>query len=241
MTMTDWILVAAFLLGGIVLGAVTSRLVLRMLTGPGRPQPVQDSARPLANLGFWVGVTAGLLAALGVIQPSALTQMQTDFIDFLPRLLSAAVFLIIGNVASSFVQAGLAQVLARASAAVQRNVVNTTRLVIMAFAALLAITQLGVNTDLLNLAVAAILFGLAGGFALLVGLGGRSVAGEVAASRALRRLVAEGDRVSVGLGSGRVVGLHPTALELETDDGGRLLVPSSHLLSGPVTIERSGG
>ncbi len=239
MTTTDWILVAGFVAGGFILGAVGSRIATALLSAHGRPKPVRDAARPVASLVFWIGVTIGLLAALGVIQPSALTAMQSDLIAFLPRLMAAAVIFILGNVLAAFVQAALAQLLGRSSAAVQRQVQGIARGLILAFSALLAVTQLGINTDILNLTLAAALFGAALSFALLVGLGGRQVAGEVAASRALRGLVVEGDTVNVAGRSGRVVGVHPTSVELVTAAGDTLMVPSSHLLAEAVIVQRT--
>ncbi len=238
MTKADWLLVAGFIVGGFVLGGIASRVVQGVLAAPTRPRPVRDAARPLSSLVFWIVLTIGLLAALGVIQPSAVTQMQSDLIDFLPRIMAAAIIFIVGNVLASFVQAALAQILARASSTTQRQVQNGVRIVIVTFSGLMAVAQLGVNTDILNLAVGAIFFGGAAAFALLVGLGGRQAAGEVAATRSLRRLIHRGDMVEVGGRSGEVVGIHPTALELMTPQGDIVLVPSSHLLADAFIVRR---
>ncbi len=238
MTTTDWVLVAGFVAGGFIIGAIASRLVTVVLSSPSRPKPRQGAARPLSSLFFWIGVTIGLLAALGVIQPSAVTQMQADLIAFLPRIMAAAIIFILGNVLASFVEAALAQLLGRSSASVQRQVLGIARAVIVALASLLAVTQLGINTDILNLTVAAALFGGALSLALLVGVGGRQVAGEVAASRAVWRLIGEGDTVEIDGHIGQVVGVHPTAVELSTRAGETVLVPSSHLLTESVVIRR---
>ncbi len=105
-------------------------------------------------------------------------------------------------------------------------------------AVLLAVAQLGIDTTVVNLGVAAIFFGLAASFTLLVGLGGREIAGEVAATRTLRRMVSIGDRIQTGDLAGTIVGLHPTAVEIETSLGERVLIPSSTIAGERLVIER---
>ncbi len=73
-------------------------------------------------------------------------------------------------------------------------------------------------------------------------MGGREVASEVASTRAVRRLVGVGDVIAIGVGDtevkGKIVAVHPTALEVE-EAGEIVLVPSSRLLSETMHVERS--
>ncbi len=238
MSGTDWILVCGFLIGGLLAGLLGSRVTFRALSNERRPAAVRDSAAPLSSLVLWGLVIIGMILALGIISPTALDEMPRDLVAFLPRVLSAAIIVIMANVLSAFALTALGPALARASASVQRQVARVVKSSIVAMAALLAVAQLGIDTTVVNLGVAAIFFGLAASFTLLVGLGGRGVASEVAATRALRRLVAVGDHLSTGDLSGTVVALHPTAVELQDGDGVRMLVPSSEVAGGRLIIER---
>lgn len=239
MTTTDWIIVAAAIVGGIAIGVIASRIVIAILGGPNRPQPIRDAAPALGSLALSIGIVIGLIIALGVVSPDSLDQLPRDVIEFIPRLLSAAIIVIIANVLSSFAQAALAPALARLPTSVQRQTLSAVRITILTLAVLLAVRQLGFDTTVINLGVAAIFFGISGALMLLVALGGREVATEVASTRVLRRLVREGDRVELDSVQGTVVSVHPTAIELDTTDGRRLLVPSSRFVGDMVTIERS--
>ena len=95
------------------------------------------------------------------------------------------------------------------------------RAVIMVVVVLLALGQLGVNTQLLTLAFAAVLLCLASAMAMLIGLGGRNVAREVAAGRYLRRILNEGDHVHSGAVDGTVVALHAATTEMESEASAR--------------------
>ncbi|MEZ5229088.1 MAG: mechanosensitive ion channel [Acidimicrobiales bacterium] len=239
MTGTDWIIVAGMLIGGILAGLLASRLVFRALAKDTRPPALQEAASPLSSLVLWGGVIIGMISALGVISPDALDQLPKDLIAFLPRVLSAAIIVILANVVSAFALTAIGPALARASAAVQRQVSMAVRGTIVGLAVLLAVAQLGIDTTVVNLGVAAIFFGLAASFTLLVGLGGRGIAAEVASTRTLRRMLAIGDHIQSGDLAGTVVGLHPTAIELETADGERVLVPSSSIASERLVIDRA--
>lgn len=239
MSSTEWILVAAFLVGGVLLGNLAGRLTGRILAAPARPEPIREASGPLSSLVLWGFVIAGLMAALGILQPSALEEIPKDLISFLPRMLSAAIIVIGANVVTSFVLAALRPMLGRSSATVQRQVTLAVKAFIVGLATVLAVTQIGIDTTVVNLALAAVFFGVAASLTLLVGLGGQSVAREVAATRAVRRLVAEGDRVSVDGYDGVVAGIRPTAVELIRTDGERVLIPSSHFVGEALSVRRS--
>ncbi len=239
MTMLDWILVGSFIAAGIIFGNIAGRVIGRLLSSPAQPDAIKDASKALSNLVMYAFVIAGLIAALGILQPDALAEIPKDLIAYLPRLLSAAIIIISASVISSFAQAALAGMLGRSSASVQRQVNLGVKVLIVGLATVLAVTQLGIDTTVINIALGAVFFGLAASFTLLVGMGGQSVASEVAATRAARRLVFEGDRVSVGEVSGVVVAVRPTAVEIRDADGSHILVPSTRFVGEPVTITRA--
>lgn len=96
------------------------------------------------------------------------------------------------------------------------------------------------NATILNLAAAAQFFSIGATSTLLSCLGGRRASAELAAGRAIRRMIYVGDHVVVAGQSGTVAKLHPAAIELVLDDGTTTLVPHSLVLDGPVSRRRAG-
>ena len=237
--MSDWMQVVAAILIGLVVGLVASRIVHSIIGSPARPEPIQRAAKPLASLALSVGLVGGLIVALGIVQPDSLDQLAEDAVAFIPKLLTAAIIVIAANVLSSFASTALAQALGRLPIQTQRQAQAAVKVTIVTLATLLAVGQLGVNTDVVNLGVAAVFFGIAASLTLLVGLGGNGVAREVAATRAVKRLVNQGDTIEVGDFRGTVVAVHPTAIELADGNGGAVLIPSSRLVRETVSIERA--
>lgn len=238
MTTTDWLVVAGLIVGSLLLGAIVSRVVYRLLSAEGRPTTLASAASPISSTVFWGFVVAGLLGALGVIQPDTLDQMSADIVDFVPRVIAAAVLVIAARVIAEFVKSTVGPTMGRMPTHVQRQVLNAIDFVILGVGVLLAVNQLGIDTTIVNIAVAAFLFSLALSFALLVGLGGRGVASEVAAGRAVKRIVKIGDEIEVGGASGVITAMHPTLVELADADGRVEMIAPSTLLSGGLRIQR---
>lgn len=237
--MNEWLQVLVAIIGGVVVGLIASRVVYAIIGSAKRPEPIQNVARPLASLAMSFGIVLGLVVALGIIQPDSLDQLRDDAIAFIPKVMTAAIIIIVANVLSSFATTALSQTTGRLPLQTQRLANNIVKGTIVALATLLAVSQLGINTDVVNLGVAAVFFGVAASLTLLIGLGGHGVAREVASTRAIKRLVNQGDTVTVGNNRGVVIAIHPTAIELSTSGGETTLIPSSHLVGESMSIERA--
>ena len=118
---------------------------------------------------------------------------------------------------------------------VRAQIAAAGRFLVYAVSLVLALSQLGVDTTILSIIAAAVVFGLAGAFALLVGLGGREMGGELAAGRHLARLVRVGDHIEVNGVAGVVIALHPASVEVGGDDG-VIHVPNTTVARGPLKV-----
>ena len=237
--MNEWIAAAIAVAGGIVIGSLLARIVRGLLTNERRPEALQRSAGAIASLFFSIAVIIGLITALGLVNEAALDQLPEDLVDYVPRALSAAIVIIIANIAATFIVAALERSLGHVSAGIRRRVPPIVRGAILFAGGLIAANQLGIDTTILTLAAAALFFGTALSAALVAYSGSGRVSSEIAASRALRRVVDIGDRIDTDLATGVVAELHTVHVEIETADGRRVLVPYTSLLDAVIGIERA--
>jgi small-conductance mechanosensitive channel len=235
------ILATAAVLGGLALGALLGALTRRVVAARERDRAVEGLASPAAGFVFWICLAIGIAVAIGVLAPEALDPLPGRILSFLPDLLVAILLIIIGRAAAGAAGSLLSAGLARATGRTRREVAVALRAGIMVVVVLLALGQLGVNTQLLTLAVAAALLSVAAAMALLIGLGGRHVAQEIAAGRYLRRILSEGDHLHAGTVEGTVVALHAATTEVGRDQSGTLHVPNTLLLQGPIEVIRPSG
>ncbi|MEM8708450.1 MAG: mechanosensitive ion channel family protein [Actinomycetota bacterium] len=237
--MNEWIAAAIAVAGGVVIGSLLARIARGVLTKESRPDAVQRSAGAIASLFFSVAVIIGLITALGFVNEAALDQLPEDLVDYVPRALSAAIVLIVANIASTFIVAALERSMGHVSPGIRRRVPPLVRGAILFAGGLIAANQLGIDTTILTLAAAALFFSVALTVALVAYSGSGPVSSEIAASRALRRVVNVGDRIDTDVATGTVVELHGVKVEVETADGRRVLVSYSTLLDAVVGIERA--
>ncbi len=237
--MNQWVSAAIAVAGGIAVGSILARIVRGLLTKERQPEAVKRSSGAIASLFFSLAVIIGLITALGFVNQEALDQLPKDLINYVPRALSAAIVVIVANIASTFIVAAVERSLGHVSANVRRRVPPILRGAILFAGGLIAANQLGIDTTILTLAAAALFFGTALTIALVAYSGSGPVSSEIAASRALRRVLNIGDRVDTDVITGSIVDLHGVNAEIETTDGRRVLVPYSTLLGSVIGIERS--
>lgn len=230
-----WIWAVIAIIGAFVLGSIASRIVRSAMS---QQRTLAQFASAGASSTFSIILVIGLLIALGFVQPAALEQLRDDTINYLPRALSALIVVIMGGVLGTIVSTAVRESVGRSMGRMGEKVPSVVKGLISAFAAILAASQLGIDTTVINIVVAAAVFGMAGAFALVVGFGSRPVAAEIARGRALQRVVQPGDTVSSSTMSGEVILLHPTAIELDID-GVRTMVPNSSFTESHFAIDRS--
>jgi hypothetical protein len=234
-----WIWALGAVIVGLLSGVVGAALVrLAILKGrEDRPEAV-DAARATSIFVFLFFCAIGIVVAVGVTSPETLRPIPADLLSYSPHVLAAGLILIAGR-AIALAVAGYAQgSLSRSSNRARAQIAEATRIVITAAAAVLSLRQLGIDTTILNILIGAMMFGLAAGFALLVGLGGRDLSRELAFGRYLSRLVRIGDDLQVGGVRGTVVGLHPASIEVLTEDGVSVHLANSQVFRDVPRIQR---
>lgn len=146
-----------------------------------------DVGKFLGILVEWFVILVFLVAALDILGLGSVTVFLQQVIWlFLPRVIVAALMVIIGAIAAEVVK-GVVMHSARAVGAHGANLAGTiSKWAIMIFAILAALSQLGIGTDLIQTLFQGIVIAAALAFGLAFGLGGRD-----AAARTIERVRSE--------------------------------------------------
>ena len=234
-----WLIAGAVLVAALLIATVVSGVVRRFIDKPSRQEQRRRLAEPASRFVYSALVAAGLVTALGIASPESLRPLPTNLVAFLPRLLIAGLLLLLGGTVATMVANAIGSSLLRATGKPQPSLTRIIRAAVLAVIAILAVSQLGVNTKIIDTLVEAVVFGVTGAMVLLVGLGGRTVAGEVAAGRYVRKLLKPGDRVVCGEIRGTVVHVHAVTVELVDDEGSTVHVAHNHFITDPLRIDQS--
>lgn len=217
--MEEWIAAGVAVAVGLVGGLVGSRLVDRWLSRPSKPDALRQASGVVGNFVFWLGLGAGLMTAVGILSPSTLEPIPDQIVAFLPRLIVAALFVIMGQIASNFAGLTVAEAVRRATGKPQPNIERVTGWAVMGAFTVLALAQMGIDNAVVYLLVGGLIAAFSVAFALLAGFGGQHVARNIAAGRVLRHHLEPGSIIAAGPTSGTIVELHPATVELERADG----------------------
>ncbi len=232
-----WIWATGAVVVGLLSGVVGAALVRRIILNGREDRPeIHDASKATSTFIFLFFVALGGVVAIGFADSTSLEPLPVEIIRKSPRILAAGLILIAGRAIAFAFGGVVSSAFAGSTARVRVQLFTSGRFLIYAVSGVLALSQLGVDTTILTIIAAAVLFGVAGAFALLVGFGGRTLGGELAAGRYLHRLVTVGDVIEIDDVIGTVEALHPASVELVDADGSRVHVPNTQLTSSAIRI-----
>ena len=183
---------------------------------------------------FWGVLLIGLAGALSVLGLSSLEQTMDQVINLAGRALVALVILIAGIMSAGW----LAELVARESESAGLRGSNAFRRVVfitvVSVTALVAATQLGLETSFLILLATVILATMGLVAALALGPGLVPLSGNIAAGRYVQEGINRGDEISVNGVEGTVEELGYAAITVRSEDGYLYRIPNRTLLEGVV-------
>jgi small-conductance mechanosensitive channel len=242
------------LLGALVIAFLLQRLMARFLEGIGLDDLFErtGAANPLSHLGydhgpsrllglvlFWALMLTGVAGSLSVLGLSSLENTMDQIVNLSGRALVALVILIVGVLTAGW----LAELVGREGESVGLRGTNAFRRIVfttvIAVSALLAASQLGLETYILVL-IAVILLGTVGLVAALaLGQGLALLSGNIAAGRYVQDGTQVGDVISVDGIEGTVEELGYASITVRSEDGHLYRIPNRTLLEN--VVRKQGG
>jgi small-conductance mechanosensitive channel len=240
----------------LVIGYVIARLVARVVTLLSEKVGLQVAAERSGlaesmahtNIGrnvptimgtivFWLLMCVFIMAAFNILGLQSVTDAMEKVVDYIPHLLAAAVVVVVGLLAASFLRGLVATSADRVGLAYAEHLANASYYALVILTLIAVCAQLGLRLDLLEHLILIASGGIAIGFGLAFGLGGRDVMAGILAGYYLRQRLHAGDQVTVGHLEGTVREVGPVATILETEEDGlmnRRSVPNTKMLNEAV-------
>jgi len=221
---------------GLVIGSVAGRVIRRLLGKETNRDALRAIAGPASSFAFWASTAAGVIFAVGSVSPESLRPLPGQLIAWLPNALVAGLLVLAGVAGGIAISGAVGRAVYKATGQKAPAVEKAIRAALTGGASILALGQMGVQTSIILVLVAGVIFSVALTFSLLAGLGGRQVAHHLAANRTLRAELVPGNRLITSQAAGTIVDVSATTVVIGTDDGRRLHIPCGMLLDGPFEI-----
>ena len=227
------VMIAVTLIGlGWLIAWLLRRLTVRFLAKldrllPNRPK-IEDqvdgdvqglASRVISGVVFWAVMLFFIAAATAELELPIITDAITSLARYLPRVLAATVIVFMGLVLGSLARSATSAAASRAGFDHAPLLGQASKIVVVLLASVIALEQLGVDSNLLMLALIIVLGSFIGGGALAFGLGARTAASNVIASHYLNETYRVGHRIRVGEVQGRIAQIKTTGVVIDTPDG----------------------
>jgi small-conductance mechanosensitive channel len=191
----------------------------------------------VGTITFWLLMCVFFMAAFNFLELTSLSSAMAQVINYIPKLIVAAVVVVVGLLVASLVRGVVATSADRVGISYAQYLANACYYVLAFLTFIAAFGQLQIEFPLLEKLIL-IAFGALGiGFGLSFGLGGRDVMAGILAGYYLRQRLHAGDQVTVCGMEGTVREVGPTATIIETDEAGLLnrhSVPNTKMLNEAV-------
>jgi small-conductance mechanosensitive channel len=176
-------------------------------------------------IAFWLILLFFLTAAVDSLGLPGLAEWLSRLLNNLPLYLVAALCVVIGVVLGNYVRHRI-QSLARTSGMRQADMLGATlRFIIITFAVITGLDQLGLDVSLFELILVIIISAAALSIALAFGLGAGPSLSNVISGRYVRKTYRVGQRLRIRDFEGEILELLPTGVVLDADQG-RTFIPA---------------
>ncbi|WP_447971156.1 mechanosensitive ion channel family protein [Nitrospira sp. M1] len=194
----------------------------------------------LGITGFWLIFLLFLISASKTVGLGIVSEALTSLAYYIPKVGIAILILVLGLMATNFVRELI--LLACSSAGIVQGAIVAQAFYVagILLVVVTAISELGIDTSLLNNTITLIVAGLIAGAALSFGLGSRAAVSNLIAAHYLQSVVRVGLHVRMGAIYGTVVAMTPVSVVLETEDG-RVVIPASQFNETTAIISRPEG
>jgi Conserved TM helix/Mechanosensitive ion channel len=183
---------------------------------------------------FWLMMCVFFMAAFEILNLPAVSAAMGAVALYIPKLLVATVVVVGGLLIASFLRGLVATSADRLGLSYAEYLAAGCYYVLAVLTFYTALTQLGMDLELFKSLILISFAGLAAGFGLAFGLGGRDVIGGILAGYYVRQRLQAGDHVTIGRLEGFVREVGPVATIIESDEDGLLnrhSIPNTRMLN----------
>lgn len=181
------------LIVGWIIAVIVGRVVRGLLDRAGADRAFESRGREVygdattrlrpsslgATIAKWLVFLVFVIAAANFLGWPQVSELLNDFIGWLPNLIVAVIILVAAPIVGRLVRGAVESGSSQMGVTSGRTLGRIAEIAVIAFAVVVAINQVGIASDLVNILFIGIVVALALGFGLAFGLGGREVAAQI--------------------------------------------------------------
>lgn len=198
-------------------------------TGQTLPRPRWSISMIVAQIAFWLVIAFTVVAAAERVGLLALASWLSYVLGYLPRVLIGGLILFIGYLIGNGLRNLVVTIAETRGFQHSIPLGNLVAALVMAFALLLALDQLGLDTSLLAHLIVILAAAALGAAALAFGIGAGDSVRNIMASHYLRKFYEPGQRVRLQELEGEILEMTAVAVVIDTEHG-TAMIPARRFL-----------
>lgn len=192
-------------------------------------------SKVLSKIMYYVVILVTLIASTNVLGMPEVSQMVSNIINYVPKLLSALILLAVGLIVADFIKGMVLSTLTGLGIPSAKLIATFVFYFIFITILISALAQAGINTDLINNNLSMILGGGVLAFALGYGFAAKDMMANYLASFYTKEKFTIGDNITVEEVSGNIVDMDNSSLTLQSDSK-KVIIPLSKITAEKVTV-----
>jgi len=189
----------------------------------------------LSKLVYYLILLVSFVAATDFLGIEAVSNLMSDLINYIPSLLSAVVFFIIGLLVADFIR-GIVLTTCQSLSIPSAKVISTIVFYFLFLTVTMsALDQAKISTDFINSSFMIIISGVVASFALGYGLASKDMMSNFLASFYVKNKFEAGDRITVDGIQGQIETMDNKSFVLKTDNS-KIVFPLNKLAQDKVEI-----
>lgn len=188
-------------------------------------------AELLAKFIYFFIMLIVLLSAAETLGLDRITSILDDFVLYLPKIIGALFVIVVGMFIAHVVKQSIQTAVNKMGLEYGSSVARLAQIIIFVTTFSLAVGQLEIETQMLNIMFAIVLGSMGVAAAISLGLGTRTVSNNIISGVYVREQLQAGDEVVIGDFKGVVVSVGTVNTVLENSAGECLSVPNQQLLN----------
>ena len=189
----------------------------------------------VGKLVFWLFMLTFLISAAETLGLENVSSTINFFVEYLPNVIAATLISVLGLLLAYFVRTVIETTAEGMGFGYTRVISRLAYFVLIIVVGILAIDQLGIETDLLDYVVGIVLIAVGAAIAIALGLGTRQVANNIVAGVYTRDLYKPGTRIQFSEYGGIVETIGSVTTSIRTRNGSLIHIPNDQLLQNVIT------
>ena len=185
---------------------------------------------------YWIILLLVIISASDALGWDAVSREISKLLGYLPNLLIAIVFFVVGTYIATFVRDVISGATSSLGISTGKLISNVVFYLLFIIVTLTALGQAGVDTSIITSNLLMILGTVLAAAAISYGFASKDVLSNILASFFSRKTFGVGQTIEVNGAKGKIVAVNNISVVVENTQGERIVIPSHQLITNQVKI-----